>query len=190
MGDMHATAASIGGIALLERAINYTLGVLPAVTPAALSRPTPCRDWDLGALLRHLDDALVALTEAAGGRVEPPAPDAGLPGVPDLRARARQLLGAWACGGDRPVSIGGCPLTTGLVTGTGALEVAVHGWDVAWACGPPRPIPPALADELLDLAPLLVRDADRPGRFAAPIPVPATAGPAERLLAFLGRQPA
>src|SRR5690349_23901912 len=48
---------------LLERAIGYTLGSLLLVTPAAMTRPTPCADWDLGALLRHMDDSLAALHE-------------------------------------------------------------------------------------------------------------------------------
>jgi uncharacterized protein (TIGR03086 family) len=75
------------------------------------------------------------------------------------------------------------------VTSVGAVEIAVHGWDVAQACGHPRPIPPQLAKELLRLAPLLVTDADRPGRFAAPVAVPAHASPGDRLVAFLGRDP-
>jgi uncharacterized protein (TIGR03086 family) len=69
------------------------------------------------------------------------------------------------------------------------VEIAVHGWDVAQACGRPRPIPPQLAEELLQLAPLLVTDADRPGRFAPPVAVPAGASPGDRLVAFLGRGP-
>src|SRR6266511_4033250 len=59
-----STAPPIGGVALLERATGYTLGSLHLVTPAAMERPTPCRDWDLRALLAHMDDALVALQEA------------------------------------------------------------------------------------------------------------------------------
>jgi hypothetical protein len=80
-------------------------------------------------------------------------------------------------------------LTTSIVASIGAVEVAVHGWDVAQACGRHRPIPYALADEMLQLSPLFVADADRPARFAAPIEVPPMAGPSERLIAFFGRQP-
>ena len=70
-----------------------------------------------------------------------------------------------------------------------ALEIAVHGWDVSCARGVARQLPHDLAQELLELAPLLVRPGDRPARFAVPTPVPQQAGPAERLLAFLGRSP-
>ena len=41
--------ALAGGVGLLERAINYTLGTLHAVTDAEMSAPTPCRSWDLRA---------------------------------------------------------------------------------------------------------------------------------------------
>ena len=87
------------------------------------------------------------------------------------------------------VTIGGHTLTSALVAGTGAIEITVHGWDVARACGRTDPVPPALADELLDLAPLLVACTDRPGRFDRPVPVPPGAAPGDRLVAFLGRQP-
>lgn len=187
-------AATIGGIALLERAITYTLGSLLMVTGRALRQPTPCRGWNLGDLLEHMNDSLAALTEAVDvGDVamqlpvrEPSAVDP----VARLRDLACRLLGGWAAADDRAaVSVGGCPVTTGIVTSAGALEVTVHGWDVAQACGRDRPIPPSLAAELLDLSPLFVTDADRPGRFGRPVEVSPLAGPADRLIAFLGRVP-
>jgi hypothetical protein len=51
-------------------------------------------------------------------------------------------------------------------------------------------VPPALAEELLDLCQLLVRDADRPARFARRLDVSQELGsPGDRLVAFLGRRP-
>lgn len=185
-----ASAPLIGGVGLLERAINYTHGCLRLVTPAALADPTPCAAWDLRALLAHLNDSLAALCEAAElGQVDLYARTAEDP-VGAVRANARHLLSAWSgVHGDDPVSIAGCPLTTAVVISAGALEIAVHGWDVAQTCGHQRPIPPALAEELLSLGPLLVTNADRPARFAAPIPVSPLASPGQRLVAFLGRRP-
>jgi uncharacterized protein (TIGR03086 family) len=186
-------AAQAGGIALLERAVNYTLGSAHRVTPDALARPTPCRDWDLRTLLWHLNDSLLALTEAVDlGRVEvdPTASGDATDPVATLRTLCARLLGAWAgSGGQRLVSIGGNPLTTSIISSTGAIEVAVHGWDVAKACGRHHPIPRSLAEEMLDLCPLLVVDRDRPGRFAAPVAVSDLATASDRLVAYLGRQP-
>lgn len=186
-----AMAPLLDGVGLLERAINYTLGSLHVALDRDLSAPTPCRRWDLRTLLAHLDDSLLALHEAAEtGHVDldgdsAPAADP----VATVRTRARELLGAWT---SMPppdgVSVDDLALTTAIVTTTGAVEVCVHGWDVAMACGHRRPVPAGLAEDLLELAPLLVTGADRPARFAAPVVVPAHAAPGERLLAFLGRE--
>src|SRR5258708_37838306 len=48
---------------LLEPSISYALGVVLAVTPELLSRPTPCRGWDLPMLLRHASVSLASLHE-------------------------------------------------------------------------------------------------------------------------------
>lgn len=189
------SAPLLGGVGLLERAIDYALGSLDGVTPAHLSYPTPCAEWDLRALLDHLNDSLLALHEAASiGRVYPDAGDwAQTPGVDPvalLRDRANRLVGAWSAPlPRREVSLGELELTTAVLTTTGAFEVAVHGWDVSAACGRTRPIPAGLAEEMLDLSELLVTDADRPARFATPVAAPNGATPGDRLVAFLGRHP-
>jgi uncharacterized protein (TIGR03086 family) len=195
MTDQRATPPP-AGVALLERAVAYTLGSLHLVTTATMSRPSPCRGWDLRALLWHMDDALVALQEAADLAdvgLDRPHGDSGQAGGPDpvarVRDRACSLLGAWTSAGRRVVSIGGRPLPASVLTSAGALEIAVHGWDVAEACGRRRPIPPALAGELLVIAPLLVTDADRPVRFAAPVDLPSSGSPSDQLIAYLGRDP-
>jgi uncharacterized protein (TIGR03086 family) len=79
-------------------------------------------------------------------------------------------------------------LRSDLLAAAGSLEIAVHGWDVAQACGVDRPLPAALALELLEVVPLLVSDADRPRRFAEPLDVPRGAPAGTRLLAALGRR--
>jgi len=177
------------GVAVLERSISYALGSLARVTAPQLIRPTPCLRWDLRDLLHHLNDSMAALQEAASsGEVSvTPSPDADAV-IPETRARAVRLLGAWTNGPSAPaVRVATAPLTAPVIAGAGAIEMTVHGWDVAQACGAPRPIPDDLADELLDLAVILIRPPDRPGRFGRALPVAPGAGPAERLLAFVGR---
>jgi hypothetical protein len=85
---------------LLEPSISYALGVVLAVTPELLSRPTPCREWDLRMLLRHACDSLAAFGEGIEtGRVglDPAAEDGDLAADPAraFRDRACQLLDAW-----------------------------------------------------------------------------------------------
>ena len=124
--------------------------------------------------------------ETAGGREAAGAVEL----VARLRDQACHLLGSWISEDRRePISIGGRTLPASVLTSTGAIEIAVHGWDVASACGQRRPIPPRLAQELLVLASLLVRRADRPARFAPPLRPAPQATPSDHLLAFLGRHP-
>jgi uncharacterized protein (TIGR03086 family) len=182
-------AAQAAGVAILERAIAYALGSLSLVTPPLLMRPTPCVRWDLRDLLHHFSDSMAALQEAAEcGRVTiTPGPDSESV-IPETRNRAVQLLGAWTTAPTpTTVRVETAPLTAPIIAGAGAIEVTVHGWDVAQACGAPHPIPEDLADELLDLAVLLIRSRDRPGRFATPMKFPDHAPPSTRLLSFLGR---
>jgi len=183
-----------GGVALLERAIGYTLGNLHLVTWPALRRRTPWLEWDLGGLLAHMNDSLAALQEAVdpgGIGLSPIADHRGQSAdlVAELRGRACRLLGAWTVTDHDRASVAGCPVPAIVVTSVGAIEVAVHGWDVGQACGHNLSIPAGLAGELLALAPLFVTGTDRPGRFAAPVPVPPDASPGDRLVAFLGREP-
>lgn len=188
------TTALAGAVELLERALGYTRVVLGAVTQADLDRPTPCADWTLGDLLAHMEDALDAFTEAAGGtlaRASTPVATAtgALPPVLRIRDKACALLGAWSAPAPPGIDVEGRPVASELLLGAAALEVTVHGWDVARGLGLEHPLPEALAARLLDLAHALVDPADRVVRFAPARPVPAGAPAADRLLAWLGRTP-
>lgn len=181
--------ALVGGVTVLERAVAYALGSLALATPGQLAKPTPCSRWTLRDLLEHFSDSLAALEEAATtGRVTLTCAAHPEGVIPQVRDQAVRLLGAWTkINGVSPVRVEEAPLSAPLVAGAGAIEVTVHGWDVAQACGVSRPIPFSLADELLDLSVLMVRPWDRPGRFAPPLAPAPVASPSDRLLAFLGR---
>ena len=183
----------LAGAALLERAVAYTRTSLQLVAGTPPEARTPCERWDLLALLRHMDDSLAAFTDAADiGYVDlvPVEQEDGIARlVAGLRLRACALLAAWAHHpGSGDVSVSDRELRSDLLAAAGSLEIAVHGWDVAQACGVDRPLPAALALELLDVVPLFIGDADRPGRFAEPVDVPIHSRPSTRLLAALGRR--
>jgi uncharacterized protein (TIGR03086 family) len=190
-----AGCAPSGAIALLASAISYALGACTQVVPGELTRPTPCAEWNLEALLAHLARSMADLESALRtGHLdldppEPaPEPDDG-DAVEVLRDQAANLL--FACyahhGPERFVLVGGLPLPAGIVACTGAVEIAVHGWDVSAARGRGGSIPPALATRLFGLGPLLVTG--REGLFGAPVHVPAQASPGDQLVAYLGRTP-
>jgi len=189
-----------GAIGLLAGAVSYMLGVCAPLGPEEMALPTPCPHWDLARLLSHLCESMADLEAALRtGRLDldgPPGRTGGDP-VEALRDRAAELLCAGYCygGPERFVAVGGLPIPAGVVACTGAVEIAVHGWDVsaarAWAgrAGGVRetPIPATLATRMLRLGPLLV--AGREGLFGVPVEVPAQASPGDRLVGYLGRHP-
>jgi uncharacterized protein (TIGR03086 family) len=191
----------IAAPAALDQAVRYALAAAEAVSPQLMRRPTPCRGWDLRMLLLHASESLDALGEGlTGGRIAllpAAATDQELADPAQaFGRRARALLATCHAAQQdgqpltRPtIAIADCPLATGLMITAGAIEIAVHGWDVAWACGHRQEIPPELAAELLEAAPLLIAAAGRAPLFGPPIAVPATASPSDRLAAFLGRSP-
>ena len=195
-GQAGARCAPSGAITLLASAISYALAACVQVAPGEMTLPTPCTDWDLEALLAHLAASMADLESALRtGHLDPEPDDPATPDPDDddpvelLRDRAANLL--FACyahhGPDRFVLVGGLPLPAGIVTCTGAVEIAVHGWDVRAARGRGGPIPPALATRMLRLSPLLVTG--REGLFGTPVQVPAQASPGDQLVAYLGRHP-
>ena len=199
-----------GAIGLLAGAVSYMLGVCAPLGPGEMALPTPCPHWDLARLLGHLCESMADLEAALRtGRLDldgPPGRTGGDP-VEALRDRAAELLCAGYCygGPDRFVTVGGLPIPAGVVACTGAVEIAVHGWDVSAARAragrgragrdradcegdvPETPIPAGLAAPMLRLSPLLV--AGREGLFAVPVEVPAQASPGDRLVGYLGRRP-
>jgi uncharacterized protein (TIGR03086 family) len=186
-------AALTGAPELLEQAVGYALATTALATPRLLPQATPCAGWDLRTLVLHVGDSLSVLTDAlqAGQIGDGPAPGGEPDPVACLRRRARALLGACATAraGGRLVAIADRELTASVVTAAGAIEIAVHGWDISVACGVRQPVPPGLAAALLPLASLLIPRTTRAGLFADPVPVPEAACPGDRLVAFLGRRP-
>ncbi len=185
---MPAQAELDHAIELLDRALGYTRGVLAELTRSnpALTRRTPCREWDLGQLLAHMEDGLDAFTEGAGGTVstEPRIPIATR--AEALRVKACSLLGVWSRERPNLITIGDQAAPASVVVAAAALEITVHGWDVAQAIGCAAPIPAALAESLLLVADALVSPHDRGSLFDCALEVDESSAD-EHLLAFLGR---
>lgn len=182
---------------LLVPAVRYLLQTLAAVEPSDLRRRTPCSAWNLAMLLEHVDESLDAIYEGVatggvdvGGAVD--LADVARPLSLRCRARALSLLCKLATSdpASQAVVIGDRVLPYGHFVAVGAIEAAVHGWDIAQACGAPAPIPRALATDILRLVPVVVTDDMRPVAFASAVPVVGTASATDKLVASLGRRPA
>ncbi len=179
-------------VAVLDGALTWTHDCLQRARCAPADAPTPCAGWDLARLLEHMEDSLAALGDAARlGHVDVPDPthtrDTAR-AVDDLVRRACATRAAWLHRlTSAPMAIGDLRLGRDTVALVGALEIAVHGWDVAQAAGVRRDLPEDLATRLYDVALVAVPAADRATRFAPPVPVSAAAPAGVRLLAYLGR---
>jgi len=185
-------AALTRGLELLESAVAYALASTAMVRPHMLSRPTPCAAWDLAMLLDHVSDSVDVLHEAisaapVGMHIAPQGADP----VRRLREKLAALLAATATAVPpaRALAIWDRELAASIVVLTGSVEVTVHGWDIAVACGADRPVPAGLATVLLATVPLLVPPQARPRLFADPVRTGDPADPGDELVAFLGRQP-
>jgi uncharacterized protein (TIGR03086 family) len=179
-------------VAVLDSAVTWTHACLQLARTVPLARATPCEEWDLGQLLVHMDDSLVAMAEAAElGHVGlDPQPLTGDPGqlVDLVVQRACRTRAAWQ---ERltsaPMTVGDLALGRDTVALVGALEIAVHGWDVARATGQDLRLPEDLAVRLYDVALTVVTPDDRRRRFGPALQVPGAAPMGTRLLAHLGR---
>lgn len=166
-----------------------------------LARPTPCGDWSLADLLAHLTGqqrGFAAAARGAGAELRRWLPVRAADPVLDYLAGCVEVLQAFAdpAVADQDFALpelrAGRGFPAGQAISFHLVDNAVHAWDLAACLG----IPLQLNDELLQAA---LRVAERvpdgaertePGAAFAPgRPVPAGAGPLERMLVLLGRSP-
>jgi len=169
----------------LVAALEQMERVIAAVTPDQMSRPTPCSDWDVRGLLRHVVSGTGRFaTMASGQRVEWSAePPDVLDGDP---------VAAWRRGRDDLLSaIRDHPDTARRVLPMLVIESAVHAWDLAAATGRADRLDPAIAEAALGLAHQNLTPEARAGStaFGPEVAVGSDAPPYERLAGFLGRHP-
>lgn len=119
-----------------------------------------------------------AMRSGGRGAGRPPsAPADATPGDPARPTGPAESAGS-VVGGDPEgpddgagvVAVADRSLGVATVVAAAALEVAVHGWDVARAAGLERTLPDALAADLLPVARACVGPADRGPRFAPALP--------------------
>jgi len=182
---------------LIEQALDQTAAVIQAVAPGQASWPTPCRDWDVHALVTHLagQDLRNFIVSVRGETADWQAPpeDIGDDWAAAFAARAQWLKAEWrAADLDRlfPMPGGGeAPLRTRA--SQQAAEFAVHDWDLAKATGQRADLDPRLAEHALAWSRGMLRPEFRgPGKaFDAEVPVSQDAPAYDRLAGWFGRDP-
>lgn len=185
---------SAESVSQLTRALDATGQVIAAIDGAQWAGRTPCAEWTVSDLVRHLVAGNNRFATAIDGKPRPAideaaATDADLPDA--YRDSGAALIDAFSQPGafERVVTV---PI--GQVPGIMALhmrvtEVLVHGWDAATATGYPAEFPEDIAEAELVFCRSKLGDIP-PGYtpFAPGKPVDDAAPAIERLVAFLGRE--
>jgi uncharacterized protein (TIGR03086 family) len=183
-------------IALLERALDQTAGLIAAIDASQAGLATPCAGWDVRALVSHLAgwDLRNFLVSARGESVDwqAPADEIGDDWAAVFRDRAESLRAAWrAADLDRLVAGPGGEAPLRLRADQQITELAVHDWDLAKATGQPTRLDPALAEHGLRWSRQMLRPEVRgPDKaFGLEVPVPEDAPVYDRLAGWFGRDP-
>jgi uncharacterized protein (TIGR03086 family) len=183
-------------IALLERALDQTGGLIAAIDASQAGLATPCAGWDVRALVSHVagQDLRNFLVSARGESADWQAPDdeIGDDWAAVFRERAESLRAAWrAADLDRLVAGPGGEAPLRLRADQQITELAVHDWDLAKATGQPTRLDPALAEHALRWSRQMLRPEFRgPDKaFGLEVPVPEDAPVYDRLAGWFGRDP-
>jgi uncharacterized protein (TIGR03086 family) len=167
-----------------------------------LDAPTPCAGWTVDDLLAHLVTVHRRIAHVGRGGHPFDLPhqirqDDGAAYVAALADGRREVAEVWGFDGDPGLLDRELTVPWGVVPGRAAAwgyvrELAAHGWDLATALGTAETLDPTLPAAVIDKVrtslPAEPRGGDIP--FGAVVEVGDDAGPYERLVGWLGRDPA
>lgn len=173
---------------------EWVADLLDQVAPDQYTLPTPCSEFDVDALIRHVygvADRLTAMgqgkpAESASSQVED-LPDDVAGGLRDRIEQARTL---WADDAvlTRTLEVPWGRAPGAMILGVYLSENVAHGWDLATATGQDPEADPQLAETALQvMSRALPPDGRENFPFGKPVEPVAGAGPTERLANWLGR---
>jgi uncharacterized protein (TIGR03086 family) len=180
----------------LAHAQAAVAALLATLEPDDWGRPTPCDEWDVAGVTRHLHVGELAFTVSLGGsRYDLVALTAQVAEVPlgDLptayaagAAALREALAGADPAGMFPTGIG--PMPAPAIADLRAIEALTHGWDVAHGTGHALEVDEAVAERAIANS-LALKERLPPERqvFGTPQPVADDAPALDRLVALLGR---
>ncbi len=175
--------------------------VVADVEPTHYKLRTPCSEWSVHDLANHLLATLELGRALLSDQM--PVVQAGPGQVPTVDLVGDDLLGAFRDGSNAlvaattPEAVSRTHATPfGEMPGAGlagfaALDVLVHGWDLAKATGRIATIEPTLAEPMLAFARQAIGDEmdSRSPRIGPVVAVAADADLTAQLVAYLGRTP-
>lgn len=172
-----------------EATLDVLQSVLHGVTPDDLSRPTPCREFDVAGLTDHLLNSITLIGSAAGAQM--PERDGAASVEDQVIAAARQAVAAWRRRGvEGTVPFGKGEAPAQMMARILSLEFLVHAWDYAAATGQTVDVAAEQPECVLGWAREIITPEGRVrAGFDDPVALGADAPPLDRLLAFTGRRP-
>jgi uncharacterized protein (TIGR03086 family) len=181
--------------AAVQAAQGWVAALLDGVRAEQLPGPTPCVDFDVEALVRHLFGVADRLVVMGAGHPAESAP-ASVACLPDdvlgaYRTRVEQGRAAWADPSalDRLVEAPFGRVPGGAVLGVYLAENLTHGWDLARATGQDPEADPGLVAPAYAVMRKVLPPGGRDGLpFDPPVESADDAGPTERLARWLGRR--
>ena len=180
--------------------VRQLRALLMGVTDSALSEPTPCPDWTVGALLDHLIGLSWAFAQAARKSTDtpatstpPPEPSAAnLP--PHWRSRMPAMLDDLATAWKDPAAWTGTAQAGGVTMPAAEMgmvamnEIVMHSWDLAQATGQEFAVDPRILETLVEFL-SHGPDEGTPGMFGPVVPLEDEVTLLDRALARAGRDP-
>ena len=178
---------------VLASVLDKDGALLAAVGPGLGTRTTPCTEFDVDALVKHLVGWTQVFAAAANGKTFEGDPTAYASADPagDFEALATSMVVGWREGGtDRKVRMVGSEIPAQMVLNMTLMEYVTHGCDLALATGQEVPFSDGELSLALERARVTLPDEYRgDGKgFDVAIDVPDSAPALERLLGFMGRR--
>jgi uncharacterized protein (TIGR03086 family) len=178
---------------LLEGILTKTGNLLEGVGDDQWSKPTPCPDYDVDALVNHIVGWVQVFEAGSNERAfegDPTAYRHGEDPADDFRAAATSLVAGWREHGvDREVHVSSGKSPGSMVFNMTLMEYLTHGWDLATATGQPIPFTDEEGALVLEKAEQTLPNEYRGDAFGAIVEVDDDAPGVDRLVAFMGRDP-
>ncbi len=170
---------------LYARASQWTLDKV-AGAAGQLDARTPCDEWTVRDLMRHMLDTQRHFVGTANGQQVPPpsaTPTATLDPDPARQFDAARAEMLRAYGAPDVID------RTGPSLGIAFADQLLHGWDLATATGQDATMPDDLAATAYDTIHGKFTDEQRKGVFKPEVELGPGASAQDRLLAYTGRAP-
>jgi uncharacterized protein (TIGR03086 family) len=182
-------------VARFQKAVNAVDASLHELPADAWSRPTPCAEWDVRALVQHVVNELAWVAPLVAGRTIAEVGDSldgDLLGEDPLGAFHHHSRAAHAALEEPGALARTVHLSYGDETASGYAEqvtgdVLIHAWDLARGAGLDDTLPPDLVEWAAGWAPQIAPMMAGAGVVGPPVEVGPDADPQTALLALFGR---